>query len=55
MMELISRPLPEWSVARCIDLLLAGAGKREPQALRTLAAMEALAEPWRVRAAELLG
>lgn len=52
---LVDRPLPEWSVARCFDLLVAGDGKHDPAALRVLAAMPQMAEPWRIRARELLG
>ena len=53
-LDLIERPLPEWSVERVFRLLIGGAGKREPGALRELAAMEALATTWRARAAKLL-
>lgn len=53
-LELLERPLPQWTTSRCIDLLLGGAGKREQQALRDLATLDVLADPWRIRAAELL-
>ncbi len=54
-MELIERPLPEWSVERVFRLLIGGGHKREPGAVRELARMGALAEAWRDRAAKLVG
>lgn len=54
-LELMERPLPDWSVERVFHLLIGGAGKREPAALRTLAAMDLLAANWRARAEKLLG
>ncbi|MGX5712994.1 MOSC domain-containing protein [Sphingopyxis terrae subsp. ummariensis] len=54
-LELIERPLPDWSVERVFHLLIGGAGKREPAALRALAAMVLLAANWRARAEKLLG
>ena len=54
-LALVERPLPEWSVDRVFHLLIGGAGKREPEALRALAAMDALATTWRARAEKLLG
>ncbi|KAB2858353.1 MAG: MOSC domain-containing protein [Sphingopyxis terrae] len=54
-LELIERPLPDWSVERVFHLLIGGAGKREPAALRALAAMDLLAANWRARADKLLG
>ncbi len=54
-LALVERPLPEWSVERVFHLLVGGAGKREPEALRALAAMDALATSWRARAEKLLG
>lgn len=54
-LELVDRPLPEWSVERVFALLIGGAGKREPAALRALAEMEVLAATWRGRAGKLLG
>lgn len=53
-LALVERPLPDWSVERVFMLLIGGAGKREPAALRALAATEALAKTWRVRAEKLL-
>lgn len=53
-LELVERPLPDWTVERVFGLLIGGTGKREPAALRDLAAMEALAATWRVRAEKLL-
>jgi MOSC domain-containing protein YiiM len=54
-LDLVDRPLPDWSVERVFHLLIGGAGKREPGALRDLAAMDALATTWRARAGKLLG
>ena len=54
-LELVERPLPAWSVERVFGLLIGGGGKREPAALRDLAAMEVLATTWRARAEKLLG
>lgn len=54
-LELIDRPLPDWSVEHVFHLLIGGAGKREPAALRALAAMDLLAANWRARAEKLLG
>ena len=53
-LELVARPLPAWSVEGVFDLLIGGAGKREPATLRALAGMDVLAESWRVRATKLL-
>lgn len=52
--DLVERVLPQWSVARVFGLLVGGDHRREPEALRELAAQELLAEPWRRRAADLL-
>ena len=54
-LDLVERTLPEWSVERTFHLLIGGAGKREPDALRALAVMDALATTWRARAEKLLG
>lgn len=54
-LELMERPVPDWSVERVFHLLIGGAGKREPAALRALAAMDLLAANWRARADKLLG
>lgn len=53
-LELVARPLPDWSVDRVFALLVGGAGKREPEALRALSEMDVLAATWRVRAGKLL-
>jgi MOSC domain-containing protein YiiM len=52
-MSLVDRPHPEWTVARVFDLLIAGGHRRDPGAVAALAALPALAEAWRSRAAEL--
>ena len=54
-LELLDRPLPQWSVTRMFGLLIGGDGKRETAALRELAALEVLAAPWRKRALSLIG
>src|SRR3546814_4044377 len=48
-LALIERPLPDWTVERVFALLIGGGGKREPAAVRVLAATEALAATWRAR------
>jgi MOSC domain-containing protein YiiM len=52
-LDLVERRLPDWSVERVFGLPIGGAGKREPAALRDLAAMEQLATTWRARAEKL--
>jgi MOSC domain-containing protein YiiM len=52
-LTLVDRPLPEWTVAHVIGLLIAGEGRRDPAAVRALAALPVLAENWRRRAAAL--
>ena len=53
MMELLERPLPQWSIARLFRLLIGGGHKGEPDAVRALADMPVLAEAWRDRARKL--
>jgi len=53
MMELLERPLPQWSIARVFRLLIGGGHKGEPDAVRALADMPVLAEAWRERARKL--
>ena len=53
MMELLERPLPQWSIARLFRLLIGGGHKDEPDAVRALADMPVLAEAWRDRARKL--
>ncbi len=55
MIELLERPQPDWDVARMFGLLIGGGGRDDPAALRALAAMEILADPWRKKAQSLLG
>jgi len=52
-MELLERPLPDWSIARVFRLLVGGGHKDEPEAVRALADMPVLAEAWRERARKL--
>lgn len=52
-MDLLERPLPDWSIARIFQLLIAGGHKRDPEAVRALADMPLLAEAWRDRARKL--
>ena len=54
-LELLERPQPAWDVARMFGLLIGGEGKDEPAALRALAGLEVLAQPWRRKAQALLG
>jgi MOSC domain-containing protein YiiM len=54
-LDLIDRPLPDWTVERVFALLIGGAHKQDPGALRELAGMEQLFTGWRQRALELLG
>jgi MOSC domain-containing protein YiiM len=51
--ELVDRPLPNWSVSRVFGLLIAGDHKHDPDALRALINMDVLFQGWRNRAAEL--
>jgi MOSC domain-containing protein YiiM len=51
----VDRPHPEWTVARVIGLLIAGEGKKDPAALRSLGALDILADNWRARAVRMLG
>lgn len=53
-LELVERPLSQWTVERVFGLLIGGAGKRDPAALRELALLEQLATTWRARADKLL-
>lgn len=54
-MDLLERPLPDWSIARVFHLLIGGGHKQDPDAVRALAAMPVLAEAWRGRAHKLAG
>ena len=54
-LSLIERVLPEWPVERIFGLLIGGDHKRDLAAVRALAALPVLAEPWRRRAAALAG
>ena len=53
-LELLARPHPQWTVARVFGLLIAGDHKRDPDGLRALGGVDALAEPWKLRRAKLL-
>ncbi len=52
-MDLLERPLPDWSIARIFQLLIGGGHRSDPDAVRTLADMPLLAEAWRERARKL--
>lgn len=54
MLSLVDHPLPDWTVKRVFGLLIAGDHKRDPAALKALAAMELLETGWRARAKELI-
>ncbi len=53
-LQLLARPLPDWTVARVFGLLVAGDYKHDLAALRPLVSMDVLFTGWRARAAELL-
>lgn len=53
-LDLIARPLTDWTIARVFALLIGGAGKRDPAAVRDLAALDTLAGNWRRRAEKLI-
>lgn len=52
-MELLDRPLPDWSIERVFRLLIGGGHKKDPDAVHALADMPVLAEAWRDRARKL--
>lgn len=54
-LELLARPLAEWSVARVFGLLIGGDHRHDRAALGVLAAMPQLEANWRARAATLDG
>lgn len=53
LLSLVARPHPEWTVRRVFGLLIAGDHKRDPAALKALAALERLDAGWRQRAFDL--
>lgn len=54
-MNLIDRPLPDWSMERVFRLLIGGGHKGDVEGVRALADMPLLAEAWRGRARKLSG
>lgn len=54
-LQLVERPWPQWTVRRVFGLLIAGDHKRDRAGLEALAEVTALAEPWALRQAALLG
>ncbi len=52
-LALLARPLPAWTVERCIELLVAGGHRTDPAACAELAEVALLAEEWRLRALKL--
>lgn len=52
-LELIERPLPQWTVKLVFELLIGGRGKAEARKVEELAALPVLAESWRLRALKL--
>ncbi|MEC3949229.1 MOSC domain-containing protein [Sphingobium sp. HWE2-09] len=54
-MDLLERPLPDWSIARVFALLIGGGHKCDPEGVRALSAMTVLAAAWRERASKLAG
>lgn len=51
---LVDRPLPDWTVRRVFDLIVAGKNKNDKAAFRALAEMDVLFDGWRKIAAERL-
>ena len=52
-MDLLERPLPDWSVMRVFQLLIGGGHKKDAESVRMLADMPVLAATWRERARKL--
>ena len=53
-LTLVDRRLPEWTVRRVFDLIVAGKNKNDKAAFRALAEMDVLFDGWRKIAAERL-
>ena len=53
-LTMLDRPCPDWTIARVIALLIAGEGKKDQAVVRALAALDVLANNWRLRAAKLV-
>lgn len=53
-LTLVSRPWPEWTVARVFGLLIAGDHKQDREGLEALGEVAVLADPWRMRREMLL-
>lgn len=53
-LTLLERPLPDWTVRRVFDLIVAGKHKDDKAAFRVLADMDVLFEGWRKIAADRL-
>ena len=53
-LTLVDRPLPDWTVRRVFDLIVAGKNKNDKAAFRALAEMDVLFDGWRKIAAERL-
>ncbi|RJT25508.1 MOSC domain-containing protein [Chakrabartia godavariana] len=53
-LTLVERPLPDWSVRRVFDLIVAGKPRGDKAAFRALADMDVLFDGWRKIAAERL-
>lgn len=52
-LTMVDRGDAEWTLARTFHLLIGGGHKADPAAVKALAALPALAEAWRKRAAQL--
>lgn len=52
-LELLDRPYPQWTVEHVFRLLIGGGAKKQPKLVRELAALDVLAENWRIRAEDL--
>lgn len=53
-LAVVDRPLPDWTVRRVFDLIVAGRPKADKAALRALADMDVLFDGWRKIAADRL-
>jgi MOSC domain-containing protein YiiM len=54
-LALVERGAADWTVARVFHLLIGGGHRAEPETLSHLAALPALADAWRAKAAALAG
>lgn len=55
LLSLIERPHPEWTVRRVFRMVVAGEGREDAAAFRSVAALDPLFQGWRERAAMIAG